>query len=197
MWILKSIWNFFLDALETLVISLAIFVLVYQFLFQPHQVDGRSMVPTFHNGDYILTDKISYRFHPPKRGDIIVFHPPMDERVEYIKRIIGVPGDRVMVKNQKVWLNGKPLDEPYTNDGVTPADAFLKEGLEVDVPSNNYIVMGDNRLHSSDSRRWGFITGDEIIGRVFFRYFPLNRFGIIKTTEIEPTIGAVKGIMVK
>lgn len=197
MWILKSIWNFFLDALETLVISLAIFVLVYQFLFQPHQVDGRSMVPTFHNGDYILTDKISYRFHPPKRGDIIVFHPPMDERVEYIKRIIGVPGDRVMVKNQKVWLNGKPLDEPYTNDGVTPADAFLKEGLEVDVPSNNYIVMGDNRLHSSDSRRWGFITGDEIIGRVFFRYFPLNRFGVIKTTEIEPTIGAVKGIMVK
>ncbi len=137
MWILKSIWNFFLDALETLVISLAIFVLVYQFLFQPHQVDGRSMVPTFHNGDYILTDKISYRFHPPKRGDIIVFHPPMDERVEYIKRIIGVPGDRIMVKNQKVWLNGKPLDEPYTNDGITPADAFLKEGLEVDIPSNN------------------------------------------------------------
>ncbi len=197
MWILKAIWDFFLDALETIVISLAIFVLVYQFLFQPHQVDGRSMVPTFQNGDYILTDKISYRFHPPKRGDIIVFREPQDERVEYIKRIIGLPGDKVMVKDQKVWLNGKPLDEPYTNDGVTPSDVFLKEGQTVEVPSGNYIVMGDNRLHSSDSRRWGFVRSDEIIGRVFFRYWPLSSFGTIKTSEIEPTIGAVKGIMTR
>ncbi len=197
MWIFKAIWDFFLDALETIVISLAIFVLVYQFLFQPHQVDGRSMVPTFQNGDYILTDKISYRFHPPKRGDIIVFRAPQDERVEYIKRIIGLPGDKVMVKDQKVWLNGKPLDEPYTNDGVTPSDVFLKEGQTVEVPSGNYIVMGDNRLHSSDSRRWGFVRSDEIIGRVFFRYWPLSSFGTIKTSEIEPTIGAVKGIMTR
>ncbi len=197
MWILKLIWDFFLDALESIVVSLAILILVYQFLFQPHQVDGRSMVPTFHNGDYILTDKLSYRFHPPKRGDIIVFKAPQDERVEFIKRIIAIPGDRVMVKNQKVWLNGQPLDEPYTNDGITPADTFLREGREVTVPSGNYIVMGDNRLHSSDSRHWGFVRSDEIKGRVFFRYWPLDAFGPIKTSEIEPTIEAVKGIMTR
>jgi len=195
MWILRAIWNFFLDALETVVISLAIFVIVYQFLFQPHQIDGRSMVPTFHNGDYILTDKISYRFHPPKRGDIIVFRAPQDERVEFVKRIIAVPGDKVMVKNKKVYLNGKPLDEPYTNDRITPSDVFLREGREVIVPEGNYIVMGDNRLHSSDSRHWGFVTKDEIVGRVFFRYWPPEKFGVIKTSEIDPTIEAVKGIM--
>ncbi len=197
MWILKIIWNFFLDTLETIVISLAIFVLVYQFLFQPHQVDGHSMVPTFQNGDYILTDKLSYRFHPPKRGDIIVFRAPQDERVEFIKRIIAIPGDTVMVKNQQVWLNGKALKEPYTNDGITPADAFLREGRAVEVPTGNYIVMGDNRLHSSDSRHWGFVRSDEIIGRVFFRYWPLQTFGPIKTSELEPTIGVVKGIMTR
>ncbi len=195
MWILKIIWNFILDFLETVVISLAIFVLVYKFLFQPHQVDGRSMEPTFHNGEYILTDKVSYRMHPPKRGDVIVFHSPQDERVDFIKRIIGVPGDEVMVKNKQVYVNGQALDEPYINDGITPADSFLREGLAVKVPSGNYIVMGDNRLHSSDSRHWGFVTADEIVGRVFFRYWPLSKFGLIETTEIEPTIGAVQGIM--
>ena len=195
MWILKIIWDFILDFLETVVVSLAIFVLVYKFLFQPHQVDGRSMEPTFHNGEYILTDKVSYRMHSPKRGDIIVFHSPQDERIDFIKRIIAVPGDTVMIKNKQVYLNGQPLDEPYTNDGITPQDSFLREGRSVEVPSGNYIVMGDNRLHSSDSRHWGFITADEIVGRVFFRYWPLDVFGLVETTEIEPTIGAVQGIM--
>ena len=195
MWILRIIWNFFIDTLETLVISLAIFILIYKFLFQPHQVDGRSMEPTFHNGEYILTDKVSYRFHSPKRGDVIVFHSPQDERVDFIKRIIGVPGDTVMIKNKVVYLNGQPLDEPYINDGITNHDTFLREGREVEVPSGNYIVMGDNRLHSSDSRHWGFVSYDEIVGRVFFRYWPIDRFGLIETNEIEPSIGAVRGIM--
>ncbi len=176
-------------------ISLAVFVLVYLFLFQPHQVEGRSMEDTFQNGEYILTDKISYRFREPERGDVIVFHSPQDERVDFIKRIIALPGDRIMIKGSMVYLNGKLLDEPYVKEGISPQDSFLREGVEVSVPSGNYVVMGDNRLHSSDSRKWGFITKQEIVGRAFFRYWPLDALGTIPTSESEPTVGAVQGLL--
>lgn len=195
MWFLRQIWAFVVDFLETLVISLAVFVLVYLFLFQPHQVEGRSMEDTFQNGEYILTDKISYRFREPERGDVIVFHSPQDERVDFIKRIIALPGDRIMIKGSMVYLNGKLLDEPYVKEGISPQDSFLREGVEVSVPSGNYVVMGDNRLHSSDSRKWGFITKQEIVGRAFFRYWPLDALGTIPTSESEPTVGAVQGLL--
>jgi len=188
MWLLRIIWSFVLDFIETIVVSLAIFVLVYLFLFQPHQVDGRSMEPNFQNGEYILTDKVSYRLREPKRGEVVVFHSPQDEKVDFIKRIIAVPGDTVMVKGGYVYLNGTKLQEPYINDpGNVSPGKFLRDGVEVDVPSGQYIVMGDNRLHSSDSREWGFITPNEIVGRSFFRYWPFTVFGLIEETEINPT----------
>jgi signal peptidase I len=194
MFILRSLWLFFLDFLETIVVSLAIFAVVYIFLFQPHQVDGSSMVPTFHNAEYILTDKLSYRFHAPNRGDVIVFHSPQDERVDFIKRIIGVPGDTVMVQGGYTYLNGTKLLEPYINDPGKVLEAhFLHEGVPITVPDGYYFVMGDNRLHSSDSREWGLVSTPEIVGRAFFRYWPLNEFGIIPTAESELTMGSVKG----
>ncbi len=194
MWLLKMFWSFVLDFIETIVVSLAIFVLVYLFLFQPHQVDGQSMVPTFQNGEYILTDKVSYRLHAPSRGDVIVFHSPQDEKVDFIKRIIGVPGDSVMVKGGYTYLNGNKLDEQYINDpGAVTQGKFLREGVAVEVPTGEYIVMGDNRLHSSDSREWGLVTAQEIVGRAFFRYWPPQVFGVVKTTEAEVTLGSVQG----
>ena len=195
MWLIKKFWVLFVDLVETLVVSLALFVLIYLFLFQPHQVEGRSMEPSFQNGEYILTDKISYRLRDPQRGDVVVFHSPQDERVDFIKRIIATPGDTIMVSDNKVYLNGEPMDEPYTLDGATPQDTFLRDGAATTVPSNNYVVMGDNRLHSSDSRKWGFITRQHIVGRAFFRYWPLGSFGVVATGEAEVSVGAVQGIL--
>jgi signal peptidase I len=132
--------------------------------------------------------------HTPTRGDVIVFHSPQDEKVDFIKRIIAIPGDTVMVKGGYVYLNGSMLDEKYINDpGQVTQGKFLREGQEVEVPSDSYIAMGDNRLHSSDSREWGFVTPQEIVGRAFFRYWPIPVFGVVSTTEAEMTLGAVKG----
>lgn len=194
MFFLRNLWLFFLDFLETIVVSLAIFAVVYIFLFQPHQVDGRSMEPNFHDTEYILTDKISYKIHAPNRGDVIVFHSPQDERVDFIKRIIGVPGDLVKVSGGYVYLNGQKLEEQYINDpGQVVAGRFLREGQEIEVPIGQYLVMGDNRLHSSDSREWGLVTTGGIVGRAFFRYWPLSEFGPVETAEAELTMGSVKG----
>src|SRR3989339_1694049 len=170
MWFLRQVWAFILDFIETIVVSLAIFAVVSLFLFQPHQVDGRSMEPNFHDKEYILTDKISYRFGEPKRSDVVVFHSPQDERIDFIKRIIGVPGDSLQIKGGYLYINGTKIEENYINDpGQVAQGRFLKEGAKVDVPAGQFFVMGDNRLHSSDSREWGFVTRDEIVGRAFFR----------------------------
>lgn len=194
MFFLRNLWLFFLDFLETIVVSLAIFAVVYIFLFQPHQVDGKSMEPNFHNAEYILTDKISYRMHTPKRGDVVVFHSPQDERVDFIKRILGVPGDTIKIQGGYVYLNGTKLEEKYVNDpGQVLPGRFLRENMEVEVPPGQYFVMGDNRNHSSDSREWGLVTSAEIVGRAFFRYWPVSEFGIVPTAEAEITVGRVKG----
>ncbi len=194
MFFLRNLWLFFLDFLETIVVSLAIFAVVYIFLFQPHQVDGKSMEPNFHNAEYILTDKISYRISTPKRGDVVVFHSPQDAGTDFIKRIVGVPGDMVMVKDGYYYLNGTRLDEEYINDpGKVAPGRFLRDGATAEVPNGQYLVMGDNRLHSSDSREWGFVPRTNIVGRAFFRYWPVDVFGTIPTAEAELTMGNVKG----
>lgn len=194
MFFLRNLWLFFLDFLETIVVSLAIFAVVYIFLFQPHQVDGQSMEPSFHNNEYILTDKLSYRLHAPSRGDVVVFHSPQDEKVDFIKRIIGLPGDTIKVSGGYVYLNSVKLEEKYINNpGSVLAGRFLREGAEIVVPPDQFFVMGDNRLHSSDSREWGLITRSEIVGRAFFRYWPISQFGLVPTAEPELTIGSVKG----
>lgn len=194
MWLLRQLSAFVLDFIETIVVSLAIFAVVYLFLFQPHQVDGRSMEPNFHNGEYILTDKVSYRLHEPNRGDVVVFHSPQDERVDFIKRIVAIPGDTLEVRAGYTYLNGNKLEETYINDpGKVAPGKFIKEGQKVSVSSGEYVVMGDNRLHSSDSREWGYVPKANVVGRAFFRYWPPAVFGLLPTTEQDLTVGAVQG----
>ncbi len=178
--VIKQIGAFFLDIIETVVLALAIFVLVYLFLVQPHQVRGNSMYPTFHDGEYLLTDKLSYRLGEPGRGDVIVFQAPQNQEYDYIKRIVGLPGDRVKIKNSQVYINGEPLDESYLpGDFTTSGGSFLGEDKEIVIPEGEYLVLGDNRSHSSDSREWGDVPVENIIGKALFRYWPLNKLGLV------------------
>ena len=176
----QQIGAFFLDIIETVVLALAIFVLVYLFLVQPHQVRGNSMFPNFHDGEYLLTNKFSYRLGEPKRGDVIVFKAPKNEEYDYIKRIVGAPGDKLTIKGGHIYLNGQLLEESYLpTDFTTSGGSFLREGDEFIIPTGEYLVLGDNRSHSSDSREWGDVPVENIIGKAWLRYWPFNRVGIV------------------
>lgn len=178
----ESLKEHIIDFIQTLVVFGAIMALIYLFIAQPHKVSGRSMVPTFADGDYLITDKITYRFRPPEKGDIIVLKNPRDESQDFIKRIIAEPGDTIKIENKQVFVNGVLLGEVYLPSSTqTQAGSFLNEGKTVKVGENQYLVLGDNRDHSSDSREWGPITKEEIVGRAFFRYFPPRSFGLIKS----------------
>lgn len=183
----RRVGTFFLDVIETVVIALAIFVIAYLFLFQPHQVRGSSMYPNFHDGDYLLTDKISYRLNQPKRGDVIVFVAPKNEEYDYIKRIIGLPGDTVSItEDDRVKINNEIFNETYLpSEFKTFGGSFLEAGKTVNVPQEEYFVLGDNRNHSSDSREWGFVPRKNIIGKAWFRYWPLNQMGFIASQKQE------------
>lgn len=168
-----------IDFIQTLVVFGAIFALIYLFVAQPHKVSGKSMIPTFQNGDFILTDKISYRFGNPRKGDIIVLKNPRDETQDFIKRIIASPTDTLKIEDGSVYVNEEEVLEKYLPSGTrTRAGSFLNEGSQITVGSNQYFVFGDNRDHSSDSREWGSVTKEEIVGRVFFRYWPPKEFGL-------------------
>lgn len=179
--LLRRLWLWFLDFVETIVIALAIFVVVYRFLFQPHQVKGNSMYDNFHDGEYLLTDKVSYRFRQPEQDDVIVFKAPQNEDFDYIKRIIALPGETIMIETGRVFINGQPLDESgYLDQRInTVAGAFLKEGIPYTIPQGEYFVMGDNRHNSSDSREWGPVPAVNIVGRAWLRYWPVNQLGIV------------------
>jgi len=172
------------DFLQSIALGGAFFVVVYLFVMQPHQVKGNSMYPTYHDKEYILTDKLSYKFRFPKRGEVIILKSPKNPDIDFIKRIVALPGEQIMIKDQSVYLNGKLLNESYI-DVETPVfpGGFMQYNLEVTVPENALFVMGDNRPGSSDSREFGFIPLENIIGRVFFRYFPLERSGLIATPQ--------------
>lgn len=177
----ENLGSHIIDFIQTFVVFGAIFALIYLFVAQPHKVSGNSMVPTFHNGDYILTDKLTYRFTSPKRGDVIVLKNPRDESQDFIKRIIALPGETIKIENNSVYVNGQLLKEPYLPSGIsTSGGNFLPDKTTVKLGSNQYFVFGDNRDHSSDSRTWGGVTREEIVGKVFFRYFPPQSFGLFR-----------------
>lgn len=175
-----SLGSLFLDALQTIVLAAAIFMLTYLFLVQPHEVKGSSMYPNFHDGERLLTDKVSYRFNEPRRGDVIVFQAPPDHSKDFIKRIIALPKETISIKGDKIYVNGKLLDEFYLSSSViTQPGAFLADGKGLVLAEDEYMVMGDNREHSSDSRSWGPIKKSAIVGKAWFIYWPPQGMGII------------------
>lgn len=177
----RKLWLWFLDFAETIVIALAIFVIMYRFLFQPHEVKGNSMYDNYHDGEYLLTDKISYRFHLPQRDDVVIFKAPKNEDYDYIKRIIGLPGDQIKIESGRVYVNNQLLDESgYLGPSVmTQPGYFSREGINITVTDDNYYVLGDNRNNSSDSRDWGLVPKTNIIGKAWLRYWPITKLGII------------------
>lgn len=185
-----SLGGFILEFVQSIVLALSVFVLLYLFVVQPNEVNGSSMVPNFHDKERILTDKLSYQFGEPKRGDVVVFKAPASEpcsenECEYIKRIIGLPGDRVMVSGGQVYLNGALLDQSFLPaDFVTDPGEFCQEGVEVTVPESSYLVFGDNRFHSRDGREFGPINRKLILGKAFFRYWPLNVIGLLPSISL-------------
>jgi signal peptidase I len=162
------------EIIETLALTFIIFVVIH-FTVQNYMVDGTSMQPGLNNNQYVLVNKLAYLFHAPERGDVIVFHWPVDTNKDLIKRVIGVPGDVIVIDRTTVRVNGVLLTEPYINAPANPV------GNRWVVPPNDYFVMGDNRLVSDDSRDWGFVPKSYIIGKAVLIYWPLNSWHFIDT----------------
>ena len=174
-----------LELVETLALTLVIFFVVQNFVAQPFQVKGESMEHSFEPDDYVLVDKLSPRWDPYSRGDVVVLQPPDGwevERTPFIKRVIGVAGDTIQVKDGQVFVNGTALDEPYLfADADGTRQSTTSDEPQWIVPDNDVFVMGDHRQASADSRLFGPIPVASVLGRALIRYWPLAAFGTIQT----------------
>jgi len=173
---MRALWLTVKEIVEVIVIALVTVFIIRGFLIQPFLVSGASMEPTFQDGNYLLVDQVTYRFREPERGEVIVFRYPKDRSIFYIKRIVGLPGDTVVVLGGRVYINGLTLEEEYV-----PYDTG--GNVNTKLKSDEYFVMGDNRSHSFDSRNWGPIIKDDIIGISRLRVLPVQEFGVLKYSQ--------------
>ena len=165
-----AVWEF----IKVVIISVAIVLPIRTYIAQPFIVSGASMEPNFDNGEYLIIDELTYQFRKPQRGEVIVFRYPFNPSSFFIKRIVGLSGESVNIKSNKISIDGKPLAEPYLDSKLETApeiDITLKDG--------EYFVLGDNRTHSSDSRFWGALPKNKIMGRALLRLWPINKVGIL------------------
>jgi len=177
---------------EVLVLALGLY-LVITFAVQTVHVLGLSMVPTLNDGDYLIATKIDYRLHDPQRGDIVIMRDPYDNSKDFIKRVIGLPGEKILIQQGHVYINGRLLDEPYlrqdeawTTNANWPPAGSPGAGQPFQLQSNEYFVMGDNRNASSDSRLFGPIQRDRIEAHAWLRIWPATMFGPV--TEKRPLL---------
>ncbi|MFZ5596295.1 MAG: signal peptidase I [Bacillota bacterium] len=162
------------EVMESLIIAVILALLIRTYIFQPFFIPSGSMEPNLRIDDHIIVNKIDYRIWAPQRGDIVVFKYPKDTSRDFVKRLIGLPGEKVEIKNSKVFINGNELKEDY-----------LPRGLKYDnygpvtVAPDSYLMLGDNRDNSEDSRVWGLLPKNLIIGKAVMIYWPLNRLSIL------------------
>lgn len=183
-------WLFFWDLAKVFLIAFGLVSLVIRpFLLEPFIVSGSSMVPNYHNRDYLIVEKLSYRQHEPERGDVIVFKYPLDQKQYFIKRVIGLPGDTVRIQDGKVFL----ADRNLTSEKQVPEE-FLPQGTITYASGNTsiwtvgqdqYFVLGDNRGASSDSRVWGLLPKSMIVGKAWLRILPLSDAQLLGHAEIN------------
>jgi signal peptidase I len=164
--------SFLRDLLEIVLLALVIYFVI-MFLVQTVHVMGQSMEPTLNNNDFLIASKISYHLHAPERGDIVVFRPSTDPSHDYIKRVIGVPGDHLRISHAQIFINGHQLKESYLNEQWTWSDTW-NNGTEDLVPADSFFLMGDNRNHSTDSRFLGYQKKDQFLGKAWVRVWPLS-----------------------
>jgi signal peptidase I len=185
----SSGWRAWRENIILVAIALCLAFLIRTFIAEPRYIPSESMIPTLHTGDRLVVEKISYRLHPAKFGDIVVFQPPQQLQNQgyakdqaFIKRIIARDGEEVRIADGIVYLNGKPLQETYIAEPPArpyPDKQDTTACQQVKVPANEFFVLGDNRNDSRDSRYWCFLPQENIIGRAVFRFWPLDRFGLI------------------
>jgi signal peptidase I len=176
---LKNFFNFILELIKIVTISLVIILPIRHFLIQPFYVKGASMEPNFHDHEYLIIDEISYQFNQPKRGDVIVFRYPHNPQEFFIKRIVGLPGEKVKILDGKILVyNSAHPDGFALDEGYLPADVKtlnISEEDEVALESDEFFVLGDNRNQSKDSRSFGPVNKSFIIGKVIFRGWPFDK----------------------
>jgi signal peptidase I len=160
------------EVLETVILTVIIFFLI-QTVVRNFRVVGTSMEPNLHDSQYLIVDKISYRLGEPQQGDVIVFEPPNRPGEDYVKRVVGMPGDLVEIQNGQVLINNQPIDEPYVVYGGSYSMAPRRVGV------NELFVLGDNRNSSSDSHNWGMLAQDKVVGKAWISYWPPNYWGVI------------------
>jgi len=182
----SDIVKFLAELVRTAIIVALLTIGIRTFILQPFVVEGESMSPTFHTSDYLLINKLGYRLGEPQRGDIVVFKFPGNLSINYVKRVIGLPGDHIIIADGHVKVitpsdaSGVTLDEAYLPSGVTTTPVDGQATADYIVPANNYFVLGDNRSNSSDSREWSFLPKEDLIGRVVVRAYPFNEAEILK-----------------
>jgi signal peptidase I len=176
--------GFFKEVLKFILFVVVVLVPLRFFVAQPFIVVGTSMEPTFSSGEYLIVDELSYHFGSPSRGDVVIFRPPVDEKVFYIKRVIGLPGETVIVQDNRVIIKNSQYP-----DGFTLNESYIKyHGMKNSVTklgANEYFVMGDNRPVSYDSRSWGPVPRNLIVGRAFLRLLPPDRIGLLPGSVSE------------
>lgn len=170
----QSTWESVLELARFAILAVLIVLPVRMFIAQPFIVSGSSMFPTFHDGEYLIVDELSYRLSAPERDDVVIFRYPNDPKKFFIKRIIGLPNETVDISGSTITItnsqnkNGFVLDEPYIKEDFA-------DNTHMELASDEYFVMGDNRNASSDSRTWGALPKNLLIGKAFVRLFPVNR----------------------
>lgn len=169
----NSVWEF----IKVVIVSVAIVLPVRAYIAQPFIVSGASMEPNFQDGEYLIIDELTYAFRQPARGETIVFRYPLDPSEFFIKRIVGLPGETIEIKNGSVLINDGALPEPYLPLG---ARKETLPNLKIRLDENEYFVLGDNRPRSSDSRFWGALPEEKIMGRALVRLWPVAHAGVVK-----------------
>ena len=192
--LLRGIITLFFEIAETAILAILIFLALYLFLVRPHQIRGDSMLPNFHNGEYLLTEMVSYNLlkKEPQRGEVVVFRSPEQPNLDFIKRIIALPGEEIKLQNGRVFIindanpEGFLLEEDYLEEGTATEGRRTIDDGEVFSVGDGYVVLGDNRERSSDSREWGIIKKENIIGKVWLRYWPPEAVALIKPAFYIP-----------
>lgn len=186
----KGVFSVILEFVITVVIIFAVSFVIRMFVLQPFVVEGQSMEPNFHNQEYLLAEKITKYFTDYKRGDVIIFKSPSED-INLIKRIIGLPGEKVVVEDGKISIYKNPYSPKATlveEDYILPDESQNQEPIEVTLEKNQYFVFGDNRTNSVDSRSFGPISKDNIIGKVWLTAFPITNLQLFKTPEYNKSL---------